>query len=243
MLNSLPMPDLTSPTDTDIDDAPMSDGVTGATPVGVLSRNDDAREASLEAAEAHKYLMAKTFFDCREYDRCAAVFLPMTLPKAGLEEKGSPMPDVKGKTKAATPSRTPTRVSKHDSYLYISQKALFLALYAKYMAGEKRKDEESESILGPKDTGALVNRELVGISQMLEARLQVMEREKVVGQGWLEYLYGIVLAKGKNDAKARQCLIQSVRQYSYNWGAWLELSSLVGNAEEVRLWPFSYMSF
>lgn len=230
LLNSLPESDLTSPTDTEID-SPMSDGEQPSSmPTGVVSRNHDRREARMEAAECHKYLMAKTFFDCREYDRCAAVFLPMTLPKGQLEDKSEPTSDRKGKTRA---TKTASLNQRDDAHLHLSQKALFLALYAKYMAGEKRKDEESESILGPKDTGALVNRELVRISQILEARFEAMEHDKTIGQGWLEYLYGIVLAKGKNDVKARKCLIQSVRLYSYNWGAWLELGSLIGNAEEV----------
>ena len=59
------------------------------------------------------------------------------------------------------------------------------------MAGEKRKDEESEMILGPADSGATVNRELLGLGQRLEEL--VSERSGHDGdtsssQGWLEYL-------------------------------------------------------
>src|SRR2546423_3924101 len=35
----------------------------------------DPTEALLEAQEASQYLLGKSFFDCREYARCAAVFL------------------------------------------------------------------------------------------------------------------------------------------------------------------------
>lgn len=214
----------------------MSDGHTQppSAPTGVLSRNEEPREARLEAAESHKYLMAKTYFDCREYDRCAAVFLPMTLPRGELIPKDlqTPKDPTKGKAKVLGPKPTPVE-SMRSGFPHLSQKALFLALYAKYMAGEKRKDEESELILGPKDNGALINRELIGVTEALESRLQFLERDNIGGQGWLEYLYGIVLAKGKNDAKARHWLVQSVRRYSFNWGAWQELGSLIGNLEEV----------
>jgi anaphase-promoting complex subunit 8 len=35
-----------------------------------------------------------------------------------------------------------------NPYPKLSQKSLFLALYAKYLAGEKRKEEETEMVLG-----------------------------------------------------------------------------------------------
>jgi len=54
-----------------------------------------------------------------------------------------------------------------------------------------------------------------------------------VGQGWLEYLHGIVLAKGKNFEEAKKWFIKSVHAYSFNWGAWLELGLLLGTIDEV----------
>src|SRR3981189_3274986 len=52
-----------------------SDGL----PPIVITGNMDPDEAILEAKEVNQYLLAKSFFDCREFDRCAAVFLPDTL--------------------------------------------------------------------------------------------------------------------------------------------------------------------
>ena len=103
------------------------------------------------------------------------------------------------------------------------------------MSGEKRKDEESEMILGPADGGSTVNKELVGLSRSLEGWFADREAKGLVGsnQGWLEYLYGMVLAKGKSEDAAKRWLLASVRRYSYNWGAWLELGALFGNLEEV----------
>lgn len=152
------------------------------------------------------------------------MFLPMTLPKTQLTSPSSSSNvNSKGKGPIHLPRTHP------DAMLHLSQKALFLALYAKYMSGEKRKDEESEMILGPADGGPTINKELVGISTILQARLNSVED----GQGWLEYLYGIVLSKGKNQEQAKQWLVKSVHSYSFNWGAWQELGSLLGSTDDV----------
>jgi anaphase-promoting complex subunit 8 len=193
----------------------------------VLSPTEDVSEARLERSELSRYLMAKSFFDCREFDRCAAVFLPMTLPKGEIAV-------VKQKSHNKTPHHG-AGSELVDGAPHLSQKALFLALYAQYMAGEKRKDEESETLLGPNDGGATVNRELVSIQRHLKARFIHHSKRNLQSQGWLEYLYGIVLAKQKNLDEAKDWLIKSVNLYEYNWGAWQELGDLVENVQEVSI--------
>ena len=116
---------------------------------------------------------------------------------------------------------------------HLSHKALFLALYAKYLAGEKRKDEESEMILGPADGGVTVNKELTELISILGDWLDQREAKKLNGGGWLEYLYGILLAKNKNEDLAKEFFLKSVHIYPFNWGAWQELSNLLNNPEEV----------
>lgn len=164
----------------------------GLPPV-VVTGNLDPEEAQLEAKEINRYLFAKSLFDCREYDRCAAVFLPDTvlsgiLSASSKSSQNATSPKGKGRAKA-TPSRTssivPPRIPK------LSQKSLFLALYAKFMSGEKKKDEDSEMIMGPHDGGNAVNKQLVVISRFLESWLhdRITATGEVVGsQGWLEYL-------------------------------------------------------
>ena len=204
------------------------------------SSKPDPEEARKEATEFASYLLAKSYFDCREFDRCAAVFLPIVLPRGppseispSSKDSASPQP-LKGKGKDTAPAKVPVLPPPND-LPNLSQKSLFLALYAKYMSGEKRKDEESEMILGPADGGSTVNKELVGLSRSLEGWFADREAKGLTGsnQGWLEYLYGMVLAKGKTEDAAKRWLLASVRRYSYNWGAWLELGALFGNFEEV----------
>lgn len=194
----------------------------------------DPTEARLEAREAHRFLLAKTYFDCREFDRCAAIFLPGPLPKPSMPAPSTPLgkarPATKGKAKVGTPTKATLPVA---SITRLSQKSLFLALYAKYIAGEKRMNEDSEMILGPQDGGVTLNKELPGLSTILEEWFKHLPTSGRQPQGWLEYLYGLVLAKGKNEKLATDYLVQSVHQYTYNWAAWQELQGLLNTVEEL----------
>jgi anaphase-promoting complex subunit 8 len=164
----------------------------------VVTGNEDPEEAFLEAKDAHRYLLAKSYFDCREYDRCAAVFLPSSLPLGPLSSSGSPQqsksrPSPRRGSKAdkntTSTGNTKKPAASVQSFPRISQKSLFLALYAKYMAGEKRKDEDSEMVLGPADGGSTINKELSGICAGLEKWFSETAGKGKGGQGWLEYLY------------------------------------------------------
>lgn len=218
----------------DITDPPLP-------PPNPYLQTQDPAEAALEAKEAHKYLLAKSFFDTREYDRCAAVFLPPTTPPVPLSvtspnsKPKPPRTSLKGKDKSS-PFLGSKGPSPRNPYPKLSQKSLFLALYAKYLAGEKRKDEETEMVLGPADGGMAVNRELPDLARGLEGWLMERNTQGLAdrGQGWLEYLYAVVLLKGRNEEMAKKWLIQSVHQNPYHWGAWQELNDLLGSAEDVR---------
>ena len=154
-----------------------------------MTVNDDPQEAVLEAQEISKYLLAKSFFDCREYDRCTAVFLPESV-LTGILSTSDPVPGAttsqgrKGKAKAPANSGGGTLP-------LISQKSLFLALYAKVVSGEKKKNEDTEMVMGPQDNGLVVNKQLLWISRFLERWFHGHlneDGEYPESQGWLEYL-------------------------------------------------------
>ncbi|KAK6209189.1 Anaphase-promoting complex subunit 8 [Pestalotiopsis sp. IQ-011] len=227
LLNAIPEPEV------DPDTSQFSDN--SIFPPTIIAQNADPQEAILEAKEFNKYLMAKSFFECREFDRCAAVFLPESV-LSGIVTASEPNPNPKGKGKAkatATPSRSHGTPKLPD----ISQRSLFLALYAKYLSGEKRKDEESEMVMGPQDLGLCVNKQLITISRYLEAWFEQRkdeDGEDVDGQGWLEYLYGMVLAKQKIEDLALYWLVRSVHLFPMNWGCWLEITSLISRVEDLN---------
>jgi anaphase-promoting complex subunit 8 len=121
----------------------------------------------------------------------------------------------------------------NSSLSRVSHKALFLSIYSKFLAGEKRRDEESEMILGPADGGVTLNRELPGLISILGNWLEQQESKNSNGGGWLEYLYGVLLSKNKSEEAAKEWFLKSVHFYPFNWGAWQELSNLLNNSEEV----------
>ncbi len=155
------------------------------------SRNLDTVEAGLEAAEINKYLLAKSLFDCREYDRCAAVFLPDSLLAGVVSTQSEDQTTAPKKKDRATVSGAGDRASKANELPEISQKSLFLTLYAKVISGEKRKDEESEMVMGPHDLGTTTNRQLRVVRAYLHQwfnQIANEDGEHVGSQGWLEYL-------------------------------------------------------
>ncbi|KAF3479467.1 uncharacterized protein GIQ15_06443 [Arthroderma uncinatum] len=204
----------------------------------------DPEEAVLEAREAHRYLLAKSYFDTREYDRCAAVFLPPSMssiplaPRAPSTSKPkTALQPQKGKeTTALFGNKKGGGSTSQNPFPKLSQKSLFLSLYAKYLAGEKRKDEETEMVLGPADGGMTVNRELPGLAQGLEGWFSDRQEKGLEdrGQGWLEYLYGVVLLKAKNEEEAKRWLIKSVHLYPFHWGAWQELNDLLASTDDLK---------
>ncbi|KAF2774003.1 TPR-like protein [Teratosphaeria nubilosa] len=233
LLNSFPADDTTinDDADTDVDDDDQN-----ATPT--RPTDHDRREARLEAKEQSRFLMAKSFFDCREFDRCAAVFLPSQIPHSTPQSQASSVlspsdPQLRKPTVRSADGavRPPASIAVEK----LSQRSLFLALYARYLAGEKRKNEDSETILGPSDGPVTANKEVPGVLTMLEDYFNARGLQEVGNsQGWLEYLYGLVLVRTKSQDLARQWLLRSVSVQPLNWSAWLELASLVDSPETLQ---------
>lgn len=227
-------------------DSPMDYPDAPSNPQNPYLRTQDPLEAALEAQESYKYLLAKSYFDTREYDRCASVFLPPTISPVPLTST-PPIPKSrqsltpqKGKSKASAYSGVKDNSVTRNPYPKLSQKSLFLALYAKYLAGEKRKDEETEMVLGPADGGSTVNKELPDLARGLEGWFTERQDKGLEerSQGWLEYLYGVILLKGRNEDEAKKWLIRSVHLNPFHWGAWQELNDLLASTEDVR--PVKY---
>lgn len=156
----------------------------------ISAPNPDPEEALLEAQEFSKYLLARSLFDTREYDRCAAVFLPESMLTSIVDSRADPIlssPKGKGRAKSGSVPESSTNVKLPR----LSQRSLFLALYAKVMSGEKRRDEDAEMVMGPHDLGSVGNKQLVVVGRYLNAWFEertTPDGEAVGSQGWLEYL-------------------------------------------------------
>ena len=209
---------------------------------GPFSITIDPAQARLEKSEANSYILAKSFFDCREFERCTAIFLPSGLPEGPMIISPLTSADTNSKSKSqARGSTSGHRQIPATRKKQLSEKALFISLYSKYLSGEKKKEENQETILGPADKSSTMNQDLPEISKILEQYFTSIPVDRATS-GWLEYLYGIVLAKGKNDADAKRWLIRSVNRFPFNWGAWLELCDLINSVEEVRIYTYHHDS-
>ncbi|KAL9112303.1 MAG: hypothetical protein Q9227_003421 [Pyrenula ochraceoflavens] len=239
LLDSIDLPESFNSSDGYEVDSQMQDIDQSATVNPILNaHNEDPVEAALEAREAHKYLLAKSYFDTREYDRCAAVFLPLPTSSKGLAafEKKSRGPAPTTPLKPSGRAETTPKKPVTNPFPKLSQKSLFLSLYARYLSGEKKRDEETEMVLGPAEQGVTVNRELAGLARGLEGYF-IQRREENLedkNQGWLEYLYGVILTRSKNEEEAKYWLLQAVHRAPFHWGAWRELNDLLADSKEAQ---------
>lgn len=201
---------------------------------------DDPEEARLQRAEHSRFLMAKSFFDCREFDRCAVTLMPSLLPTQPVDRRAAPQ--VIARDSPYAPSKSKGKATAHiaasplpTQKAGLSQRSMFLALYAKYLSGEKRKEEESEMVLGPVDGPITPNTELVKILGILERHFNQQGglEGTAKSDGFLEYLYGVVLLKNKSHDYAQKWLLKSVRLYQWNWSAWQELATCVESIHQV----------
>ncbi|ORX56834.1 anaphase-promoting complex subunit 8-like protein [Hesseltinella vesiculosa] len=108
---------------------------------------------------------------------------------------------------------------------YDNPRLRFLRLYAKYLAGEKRKEEQTQDILGASDNSLSENTYLNSIYDELYKAYD----QKQPLDAFCLYLYGIVLVKRGEMQMAASILLESIKKYECNWSAWLELGKLVLN--------------
>lgn len=151
-----------------------------STPIGGVSYVSTPVMEEDEVVAGDSYLLAKSYFDCREYKRAAHVVREQT-----------------------------------------GKKSVFLRCYARYLAGEKRKEEEMIELEGPLGKSDAVNHELVS----LERDLSTLRKNGTIDPFGL-YLYGLVLKEKGSENLARTVLVESVNSYPWNWNAWSELQSL-----------------
>ncbi|ORY98781.1 anaphase promoting complex subunit 8 [Syncephalastrum racemosum] len=102
---------------------------------------------------------------------------------------------------------------------YNAPRLRFLRLYAKYLAGEQRKEERTQDILGAHEHDLAENTELMSIYQELH---NATDRD-----AFCDYLYGVVLRKREEIQEAFAALLRSVKSYEYNWSAWVELGMMI----------------
>ncbi|KAJ3340184.1 anaphase-promoting complex component apc8 [Gonapodya sp. JEL0774] len=141
--------------------------------------DDRPDESPMSDKETDRFLLARTYFDTKEFGRAAEV----------LKECSD-------------------------------AKSVFLRLYSKYLFGEQNTDEDLSEPLRSSDGKQPANRELPSLA----AELAILHKLKKM-DGFLLYLYGLILNRLDQKVKASEILIQSITQYEFCWSAWQELAS------------------
>ncbi|ORX92888.1 anaphase-promoting complex subunit Apc8 [Basidiobolus meristosporus CBS 931.73] len=108
-------------------------------------------------------------------------------------------------------------------------KSRFLKLYAKYLSGEKKKEEKNQDIMGLADEKRILNENVSEILEDLEPLYLVDELDS-----FCLYLYALILLKKNMEQKAVDALVKSLNKYPYNWSAWLELSGCISNQDTLE---------
>jgi len=112
--------------------------------------------------------------------------------------------------------------------LHKHQGALFLRLYAAYLAGEKRREEEAMEVADPVEKCQVKNHEL----KMIEENLASLHGQNRL-DGMNLYLYGITLRGLELKEEARKVLLQSVCACPCNWSAWLDIIAISSDLDDV----------
>jgi len=165
------------------------------------------------AEEYDNYLMAKSFFDLKEFDRAAhftencssdlVVFLHLYSKYLSAEKKRVDSETEVMKTSAAassTAGNAPTQTAPQQQ-----QKG------------------------GPADNA------LTSLKHLRVEMRKLDSRGKLDGFG--HYLYGVVLRKLELNEEAMAALLKAVEEAPLHWGAWLELSSLVNDKDALKALP------
>uniref|UniRef100_A0A7S2WAH8 Cdc23 domain-containing protein n=1 Tax=Mucochytrium quahogii TaxID=96639 RepID=A0A7S2WAH8_9STRA len=147
-----------------------------------------------EPPDTDSLLIAKSFYDLDEYERCAHVLSPGgTIPKSG------------------------------------NSKEIFLWAYSLYLVGEKRKEEEMCEVADPLEQCQITNSNL----RLLRNELSTFHAEGKA-DGYILYIYGVVLKEMQAKTMALSILCESVCENPLNWSAWLDLASLCTEKEDIE---------
>lgn len=107
----------------------------------------------------------------------------------------------------------------------IGPRCAFLSLYARYLLGEKKRDEDRLEASGPLGRPQGANTELDAVESGCQVAMASLKRQGVNSgeDPFLLYLRGLALSDLQRTDEAIACLARSLHLYPCNWGAWQAL--------------------
>lgn len=107
-----------------------------------------------------------------------------------------------------------------------SAHGLFLRVYAKYIAGERSKQEARVESKDPLQIAAVKNQYL---QELLETMKTIYRNDPSCLDGYCLFVFGLLWKAVGDVTHARHVLIQSIKLAPLNWSAWLTLAELIPN--------------
>mmetsp|Transcript_16313 Transcript_16313/g.31650 ORF Transcript_16313/g.31650 Transcript_16313/m.31650 type:complete len:616 (-) Transcript_16313:247-2094(-) len=107
-------------------------------------------------------------------------------------------------------------------------KEIFLWAFSLYLVGEKRKEEEICEVADPLEQCQIRN----GNLRLLRTELAPLHAEGSM-DGYILYIYGVVLKEMQAKSAARRVLCEAVCSEPLLWSAWLDLASLCSEKEDL----------
>lgn len=136
---------------------------------------------------SRQLLLAQTYFNCREFDRCAWVLEKCTSDPAEV----------------------------------------FLRNYAKFLSGEKTKEEAYQGILSSQEN-IEQNAQVASILKSINCSSQPIQDDP-----FIQYLLGVIHRRQRNESQAVIHLVRAIEGFLYNWSAWQELLLCIPVASDM----------
>ncbi|CAH2353520.1 anaphase-promoting complex subunit Cdc23p [[Candida] railenensis] len=187
-----------------------------------------------EIFDQDKFLLAKTYFNCKEFDRAAyvlkdcrsgnALFLRLYSMLISADKRS--MEETDGSIKVGSSTSLSTKVGNiHPDGNKISNSGA-----GGGPGGASSMGNGSELIGGTSDFNDFLNSKL---SKILQEINNYISKPNSKPNAFLFYLNGIIYNKKKKYGIAQTNLFHSLRLFPYNWSCWQELIASLTTYEEA----------
>ena len=106
--------------------------------------------------------------------------------------------------------------------------AFFVSLYAMYLVGEQRKEEQISESNNQLEKSQVINKNLREIMDKIKKKEDCIKDVHQL-DAFHFFIKGVVLRELNRDTEAIDALIKCVNIFPYNWSAWRSLSELIVN--------------
>jgi len=107
---------------------------------------------------------------------------------------------------------------------------LFLKCYAKYIAGERSKQQRQVEAKDPLQVASVKNQY---VTELLATMQSQYKADPTSLDGYCFFVFALLWRNVGNVEKARFFLIESIKSVPLNWSAWLTLAELITNKHEL----------